>query len=428
MKELVLLGIDFARAPLEVREQLAFSADQARQLYGEAGVQPDGEVMLISTCNRTEFLIASPEPERAEQSLLAYLRRLRPSARALDDACCRYRLTGDAVVKHLMAVASGLRSQVIGDAHIARQVRDSAQLAASCRASGKELGRVVQASLRAARRVRRETGIGNGAASVGAAVVGGIRRGFGGTAQLQILIAGSGQAATDAATHLAKLRPAGIVFVTRDAQAGVRLASAFGGRSAEWGELAREVARADVAVLAVSAPEPVLTGAGLALVRSEAGSGSRKLLIVDLGVPRTASSDCGVLPGVSLLNIDEVQTELAATQAARKLALPLADAVIEGEWACYRRRHRRSLLEPAIRRCYEQAARIRDRTVEDASRKNRGDARELSRLLTQRLLDGPVRRLRYLAALDQRAAEAAAWVLAASDRGRSVLEWQSETD
>ena len=171
MRRLTVLGIDFGRAPLALREDLSFTAQQSQAFYAGFAGQAETELMILSTCNRTEFYLAAAahELEPAEGGLLGALRRLRPSAAALDSACTRYRHAGPDAVRHMMAVAAGLRSQVRGDAHIARQLRQATEIAAHSRAAGPILERAVQASLKAARRVRAETGIGGGAASVGAA-------------------------------------------------------------------------------------------------------------------------------------------------------------------------------------------------------------------------------------------------------------------
>lgn len=408
MDRLLLLGIDFSRAPLDLREELSFNSTESRAFYARLSTGPTGERMILSTCNRTEFLIAAAEPDAAEQHLLQSLRQLRPKARALDQACCRYRLAGPEAVRHLMAVASGLKSQVLGDAQITRQIRAAADLAFSVGAAGRELRRILDQVLATARRVRHQTGIGNGAASVGAALLGTLRRRFQDISTLKIVIIGAGQAASDVANHLAKQRLARLTFSARSRPRASVLAAAFHGVVEDWRQLAAVIAHADVVISAVSSPLPLLTPAKLGAVRRRSGRGAHPLLIADLGVPRNADPGCARLPGVSLLNIDQIQKELAAAQIARELCLPVAEEMIKAELESYQRRLRRDRLNPAIRDLYAQADQIRANLL----RGRPLDAGELSRLFMKRLLDGPVRRLRRLAVVDERAAAAAAWVLA----------------
>lgn len=407
MNRLLLLGIDFSRAALDLREELSFNPAESRAFYARLSDGFAGELIILSTCNRTEFLIASAAPEAAEQHLLLALRDLRPKARALDQTCCRYRLAGQQAVRHWMGVASGLKSQVVGDAHIARQIRDAADLAFAAGSAGRELRRLVEAVLSAARRVRHQSGIGIGAASVGAAALGAMRRRFEDMNSLRVLTIGAGQAASDIAMHLAKQRFSRLTFAARSRPRAAMLAGAFHGTVADWRDLEAAALEADVIVGAVSSPVTLLTPAKLGAARAAAAC-ARPLLIVDLGVPRNADPSCARLPGVSLLNIDEIQKELSAAQNARELCLPAAEKIIEAELESYQRRQRCAALNPAIRNLYEQADQIRISLLRDRPR----DAGELSRIFMKRLLDGPVRRLRRLAAVDERAAATAAWILA----------------
>lgn len=403
----VLLGTDFSRASVEVREHLAFTPQQSQEFYGGiAGTWP-GELLILSTCNRSEFLLVSPSPDEAAQRLLDQLRRLRPHARALDHAVSRYRYSGSEAVRHLMGVAAGLRSKVTGDAQIASQLRQAFEIATDAGAAGPHIREIVTASLRAAKRIRRETGIGTGAASTGAAVLGAIRNEFGCCAQLQVVILGAGQAAADVAAHLGKQRFGSVLIAARKLEAAQELERAARGAAIRWEEAEQAAAAADVVIAAVSSPVGFLGRERLSGLRGERG---RRLLLVDLGVPRAIDPGCIELAGVSILDIDRIQGQLAATQAIREQAAGAAERILDQELARYAERQSRLMVEPAIRELYRQADLIRLAVAAQGA-----DSPETARRVMKHLLDGPVRRLRELASRDQASAGLAAWVLTAKD-------------
>ena len=182
MPILHVYGIDHSRASLAVREQLAFSAEEAGELIPVLLAGPDPadcrgavrEAMLLSTCNRTEvYLVTDGEPAGFP---LEPLCRHRPEMQWLDNPELRYHLREQEASAHLFAVAASLRSQVPGDTQIASQVAAAAAVARSADTLGPLLEQVVARALRSAKRVRRETGLMAGSAGTGAAVLQALRR------------------------------------------------------------------------------------------------------------------------------------------------------------------------------------------------------------------------------------------------------------
>ncbi len=408
MRRTVLLGIDYSRASLAVREGLAFTPAQCADFYAHLSGQGwRGELIIFSTCNRSEFLLGCPaDTDTAEGSLLAALRAWRPAARALDDDCVRYRHADEHSVRHAMRVASGLASRVKGDAQVAQQFRQAAELSQQAGRAGPVLNPLVSAALRAARRVRRETGIGCGAASTGAAVLGGIRSRFGDCQARRVLLLGAGQVAADTLAHLSKQRFLHLGVAARRTEAVIDLTRSCRATPVAWDSRETEIQAADAVIAAVSEPLTCLQADALARIR---GLSTRPLLLIDLGVPRAVDPLCQSLPGISLLDLDRIQAELAATQELREAGARQAETIVGEELARFVQRERQRSVEPAIRALYHEADQIRRRILATPSH----DPHESTRRLMKGLLDGPVRRLRQLAATGSLPAEQAAWVLTA---------------
>lgn len=333
-QHIVLAGIDYRRAPVEVREELSFAPDQALQALPRL-VEIDGvrEALLLATCNRTEFYLAYDGPSPVA-SLLEYLRGLRRSARALHQDCLRFVESGDDAVRHLFRVAAGIDSQILGDTHIVRQVKQAQRLAVEAATLGPLLDRAVTESLRAAKRARRETGIGRGAASVGAAVLRSVRRVFADPARVRVLVLGAGQAGRDIAYHLAKVPFASLTFACRNPDQAAGMAREFHGCAAEWKDVPGQLPAVEVVIAATAARLPFLD-------RNIVGARSEEhlepLLIVDAGIPRNADPTVAELPRVHLLNLDALDQEQEQSLEARRREIPRVEAILAEELERWKR-------------------------------------------------------------------------------------------
>ncbi|MDP1572511.1 MAG: glutamyl-tRNA reductase [Vicinamibacterales bacterium] len=319
---LTLLGVDFTRAPIAVREALSYTPGEALALLRRTReIQGLREAAVVSTCNRTEFYLAA-DPGDAPRQWLDLVRDLRPGAAAHDATCRLHWSTGDTAATHLFRVATGLESSILGDAHIASQLREARRVAAEAGTLGPVLSRAFEQAMTVMRRARAETGIARGAASLGSAVAHLVateaaRAGH----PLRVLVAGAGTVARECARCLAKRAPGPLVFVNRTSAHAEALARECGGTAAPWASLPSQVAGADVVVAAVDAP-----GAVLALDESRAGERLPRL-VIDLGVPRNVSAT----PAVRVVTIDGIAAERDAALARRVAAVPAVEAIIAGE-------------------------------------------------------------------------------------------------
>jgi glutamyl-tRNA reductase len=327
--ELWLLGVDFATAPLAVREPLSYTPDAARDLLRTSVTVPGlQEAVIVSTCNRTEFYLAIDPVSDAVSGWLGHVRRTRPAARIGDEHCVLVRARGMEAARHLFRVSCGLESSILGDVHIGGQLKQAVALSGDAGRLGPFLSRLFQHAFRSLTVARSETEIGRGHASLGSAVAGLItgRRATGS----RILLIGGGVAARDIGRQLAKWRAGALTFVNRTREKADELACQLAARSASWDTLAEEIAAADVVIAATSAAEPVVRQDDIA--RCLARRGARPPLFIDVGVPRNVEP----IDGIEYLTIDDIGARRDAALAQRRLAVPLVEAIIERElesWA-----------------------------------------------------------------------------------------------
>ena len=331
---IVLAGVDYHSAPLEVREELSFTHEETLALLPElkrlAGVQ---EAFVLSTCNRAEFYLSYVGPSPVDPALLL-LRRLRPHARALHQDCLRFLELEDDAARHLFRVAAGIASQILGDTHIVTQIKQAHRLATEAGTLGPFLDRMVTESLRAAKRARRETAIGKGSASVGAAVLRSIRHAFFDPTTARVLVLGAGEAGRDIARHLGKARLASLAFAARNSAQAAAMAREFNGHTIEWGQVPETLAHVDTLVTATAARLDILSRGR---VRGAVETREAPLLIVDAGVPRNVDPAVAELPNVQLLNLDSLVGEQLQALEARRREVPLVESILALELDRWRR-------------------------------------------------------------------------------------------
>lgn len=404
--ELHLLGVSFRTAPVAVREALHFDREQALGFLQElAADHPDMEVLVVSTCNRSEFYLASGDGTHAVEALLSGLRRVRPDAPVLRADCPRYRLEGQEAARHLMRVACGADSQVLGDVQVLGQVREAGAVAEEAGTLGSTLRRLVGHAVRAGKRAREETAIGRGAASLGSALAGILA----GRGRERILVLGAGDVARDIGRHLAKRGLGPLWFVNRTEARAAELAAECRGAAHPWAALDALLREADVVIAATSA----LVLGREALEAAAAARPDRSLLVVDAGVPRN------IEPGsrVPVLDLDAIRERQAEVLAARQAALPAVEAIVADEVERFARWADGGATEDLIRSLFGDAALAsREAAGLLAGAEHAGPA-EVERVFLssfKRLLHGHVRRLRAASPLDASASVASGFSTAAA--------------
>lgn len=349
MSDLLLLGLNHTLAPVEVRERLAFGPErlpaaltELRALLAADACSCDDaapEVAILSTCNRTEiYAAAGADAERAIRAYLA--RRGGFDVAALDEFLFAYRC--DDAARHLLRVAAGLDSLVVGENEILGQVKAAFEAAHAAGTTGPVLSALFRYAAQAGKRVRSETEIGRAALSVGAIVVELAQEAFGPLADRTALLIGAGKMSSIAGQALLRAGLRCVLVANRTYDRAERLAATLGGRAVHFDALADNLAAADIVICSTGAPHLVLRAddvrRALDLRRSPClpVSASPLLLVADLAVPRDADPAIGAIPGVRLADIDDLEALVQANHPLAVAARQQAEGIVAEELAGFR--------------------------------------------------------------------------------------------
>ncbi|HKC77865.1 MAG TPA: glutamyl-tRNA reductase [Gaiellaceae bacterium] len=301
---LVLVGTSHHHAPVELREQVALGRDEARALAARLA-EPGSEAVCLSTCNRTEIYLAAVDADAAEEAAVAALASL-----GSDVEPALYRLRDRAAAHHLFRVAAGLDSLVPGEGEILGQVRVAHELGTT----GPLLDRVFRQALHVGRKVRAQTAIGESPASVSAAAAALAEQVFGSLDGRLILLLGAGKVSEQASRNL-RSRGAEITLVANS--------------STDRERIGEQLAIVDVVIASTNAPGLVLEAATVA--EAQHARKGRRLLLVDLAVPRDLDSAIGELDGCYLYDIDDLEQIVVETLSLRRREAERAEAIVAAE-------------------------------------------------------------------------------------------------
>ena len=411
--QIALIGCNHRTAPVEFRERVAFTAEQARAAaisLREQGILQ--EAVVLSTCNRSELYGVpadgnAPGTDAMEEFLTSFHRIPRS-----DFDGRFYRWTGRDAIRHLYRVAAGLDSMLLGEAEILGQLRTAYSQALEQGSTGPVLNRAFQGALEVGKRIRAETEVGARPMSVAFAGVKLAERIFGNLKGRAALIVGAGAVAEQVVEHLRNRGIGRLQVVNRSLDHAEELASRMGGKAVPWQSLESALAVPDVIVTSVSGSEPVLTR--LMLESALGARGGRPIFVVDLGVPRNVAADAADLYNLYLYNVDELGEIVEQNRRAREAEIPRAEAIIAEHVAKFE--SWRAALEAGsivdelrshFHRHREDLLRERLAALPFISDEERARLAEITEELVDRLLVEPAERLRqthavrgHLGALD----------------------------
>jgi glutamyl-tRNA reductase len=393
--EPVVVGVDHARAPLAIRERLAFAgpdlAEGLRLLSGYVG-----EGAILSTCNRTE-VYAVVERGCPVTPLRRFLRDSRGlPERALDDVL--YTRTRREAARHLFRVASGLESMILGEPQILGQVRDALASARAAGAAGPVLSRLFAEALRVGKLARTETGIARNRLSVPHAAVDLAADHLGGLRGRAAVVLGAGEMAALTAKLLRAAAVDDLAIANRTPERAAALAAATGGRAVAPGALGAELARADVAVSAAVAPRYLVDRATL-----DRGHDRRPapLVVIDLAVPRSVDPALAGHDRVALFAVDDLAAVAAGHRERYAAEVARTEAIVDDAAGAFVAWLAQRAAVPTIAALRRRAEATRQRELEAALRKlghlserDRNVVAALSVGITNTLLHEPVTRLR----------------------------------
>ena len=314
----LVVGLSHKSAPLSLLERALVSGDALAKLLRDlSAAEHVAGVFVISTCNRAEIYAEVDKFHGGVSVICDLLARHSgiPLAELTPHLYVHYE---DRAVQHLLAVACGLDSMVVGESQILGQVRQALQIAREQRTLDRPLSELGTLALRTGKRAHAETGIDQAGASlvtVGLAAAAGRLRGLdapaGGPgaallAGLNVLIVGAGSMSSLAVATAAKLGPAGITVANRGQQRARQLAATVSARWTDLSRLTAEVAAADLVVSCTGAPGLVLTAAMVREAQAARPTG-RPLVLLDLALPRDIDPDAGRLPGVAVVGLEDLR-------------------------------------------------------------------------------------------------------------------------
>lgn len=407
--ELVLIGLSHRTAPVEVRERVAFNAEQAKRASLELRSQGIlEETLVLSTCNRSELYGVPSETGGGLTSLEKYLIAFHAlDPKSLDGMLYRHR---DAdVVRHVFRVAAGLDSMLLGEAEILGQLREAYQSALESGATGPVLNRMFQSALEVGKRARSETEIGTRPVSVAFAGVKLAEQIFGKLKNRSALILGAGAMSEQVVEHLKNRGIKRLLIANRSLARAQELAEQWGGEVAPWSDLENALIAPDMVVSSVSADDAVLTRP--MLERAMHARANRGLFLIDLGVPLNIARDVSEIYNIYLYNIDDLSSIVEENKRARAGEVPRVEALIEEHLAKFEAWQAGVEIAAVTRALRAKIAAERERFFADRpdisamSAAEREKFEKLANDLLERMLVNPVERLRDLRELRRRLAD-----------------------
>ena len=399
--ELFAFGINHHTAPLSLREQVVFSAENmVRALRDLVERNPVKEAAIVSTCNRTEIYCNTAEPRQAMQWLANFhqlkVDNLEPHL---------YQLPQELAVKHAFRVASGLDSMVLGEPQILGQFKSAVRAAESAGTLGLLLNKLFQRTFSVAKVVRSETDIGASTVSMASAAVKLAERIYPTIADQSVLFIGAGEMIELCATHFSAQHPKHTTFANRTLERAQALAERFRGRTITFTELPSQLAAHDIIVTCTASTLPII---GKGLIESALRTRKRRpILIIDLAVPRDVESEVETLDDVFLYSVDDLGRLAREGLDMRQAAVAQAEAIIETQVGDFMQWLDNRQLVPTIRALRDDAEQVRRHELERAlQRLAHGDDAavvidQLSHALTNKFLHAPTHALNHASEEDR---------------------------
>ncbi len=330
----MVIGMNQRSAPVELRERYWISESRRLEVLGQLSkAEGIDEVIVLATCNRTEFILWVNDVTLAANSVMRMLAT--DYGLKLDEWMHFYRLLDEVALLHIFRVASSLDSLVLGEPQIVSQVKEAWKQAQRVGAAGRCVDAVVQKALTVSKRVRTETAIGSSAVSVPYAAVELAQQIFGSLKDKQVLLIGAGKMSELSARGLLNHGASSVKVINRTLEHGAELAGKLGGVAIAFEQRWQHMAQADIIISSTSCPHTILN-------REEAeylvrGRDERPLVIVDIAMPRDVDPEVRHVKGIDLYNLDDLEKVVSSNAAERKAAAAEAEKILHAEAHDFRR-------------------------------------------------------------------------------------------
>ena len=388
---LVLLGWNFRTAALSVRERVAFSADEVREVLERirgTGLVTEG--VVVSTCNRSEIYGVS-DGEGTNEALTLLISKWR----GLDPgeaAAGSFHREGAEAARHLFHVAAGLDSMALGESEVLGQVRTALRLAREAGATRSVLHRMFESALAAGKRVRTETEIARHPLSIPSIGFELATKVFGDMADRSMLVLGAGDTGT---LFVEQARAAGVAdlrIANRSPERAEELARRVQGRVVPWESVPAELAEADVVVGTTASPEPVVRRRDVeAAMRERRG---RPMFFLDLAMPRDFEAGVGEIYNVYAYGLDDLKGVAEENRVRRSREVPRAEAILEEDLARFLAWFGNLAVVPTLNDLQARMAALRDAELARVPPADRERFRAFADAISAKLLHQPMRRLK----------------------------------
>jgi glutamyl-tRNA reductase len=386
---LIAFGINHNSAPLALREKVAFSPEIIESALKDAASQSGlSEVTILSTCNRTEIYAVAEQSGLIESWLLAHTK-----VPAVDLQNSLYSYKNQDALRHIMKVAGGLDSLVLGEPQILGQMKSAFAIAREAGTVGSELHSVFQHVFNVAKRVRTETAIGENPVSVAYAAVSLAQQIFSNLKDDTALLIGAGETISLVARHLAEHGIKKILVANRTLARAQKLAAEFNGEAFLLAEIPEQLHRADIVISSTASQLPLL---GKGAVESALKKRKHKpMFMLDIAVPRDIESEVAELEDVFLYTVDDLHAVIDENKKSRVLAADQAQLIIDQGVEDYLKQQRELNAVDLIKYYRNQAEQTRDIELQKALKQLQSGANaeevisQLARNLTNKLLHSP---------------------------------------
>jgi glutamyl-tRNA reductase len=380
--DLFCIGINHRTAPLDVRERVWFSDEETARtlpLFRERNLR---ECVLVSTCNRTELY--GIRSDRRTDDLIDLLIEAKQAGGTVRPANF-YSLQSLLAVRHILGVASGIDSMVVGDVQILNQMKEAFEIARRSNTVGTLLSKLFPAALHTGKRSRTETEIGHGAVSVSYAAVELASKIFADLSRRKALLIGAGETGKLTAKHLVGKRIGQLYIANRTRERAEEIARQLGGMATEFGEIVRTMESVDVVITSVTAPSAILTAQDIqAIMRRRS---NEPLFIIDIGVPRNVDAAAKRIDNVFLHDIDTLNVVVDRNLDKRHAEVAKVREIVHEEVLKFHQWHNSLQVTPTIQDLRDQFESIRQREVEQALHRFSTEQRESVEQLTKRIVN-----------------------------------------
>lgn len=326
---IVTVGVNHRTAPVEIRERLSFSEHSLKDSLSRLNSYPAIEgCVIISTCNRTEIYAATRELNDGLHAIWDFLSE-KSGVDISEIKNYTYAHTLYNTIRHLFRVTSGLDSMLLGETQILGQVRTAYQQACDYGATNRVINTLFQQAISVGKRVRTETGIDRNPVSISYAAVELAKQILGSLNGRTVLVIGAGKMSELTARHLVANGVTGVIVSNRSFDRAVDLARQFNGRAVKFDKMYDYLAEADIVISCTASSHYVVRLNEVKEIINERKG--RKIMMIDIAVPRDIDPEIGKLPGVTLLDIDDIQNVVDSSLAERKKAAVAAEGIIEEE-------------------------------------------------------------------------------------------------